>query len=298
MLINVVTIIISFSCRMTEYAYNGERKIHVNSANFGRLKSELDIILITMRSDKFDENRISLTKKQKCMITEMQGSKDRWLTICNEDEDGQKDLSKTINLSMTEVKMLENVADTIYEVINHKEDDDIYNTNKYAKKSQTISWDSQKKLKCFVLKADGSEELLNDNVYRSEDEAGRALRYTYYDKEAYPQDYKVTPITLMQPERCAVVQFVVHKELAKKKPSERIVEGIDKGYLAALIARTLKNLEFACPLNAHELLDCFLYFGGFEKAVGPMEQLNDIHDKQQFKLIQNSYDTACSFMAI
>jgi hypothetical protein len=249
-----------------------------------------------MKSKEFESNRISLTKKQKCMVAEMQGSDERWLTVCNENEDGEKDLSKTINLSYPEVQMLQNTCEAILEVIEREEADELYSMSKYMKVDQNLSWDSRKKMKCFVLKSTTTEELLNDDVYKTEDEASRALRFLYYDKEAHPDPYEVTTITMMQPERCAVVEHVLRSEIEKLPGTDKDIKGIDKALLAAVIARTLKELDFTVPLNAAELLDAFLYFGGFDKILCASEKSQDIHDRQQFNLIKSAYNYACSYM--
>jgi hypothetical protein len=231
------------------------------------------------------------------MVTEMTGCEERWLTICHENDEGEKDLSKTINLSSTEVEVLKNVAETVTEIIDNDDEDMTYSLAKYCKKDTELYGESKKKVACYVIKGEKTETLLNDNVYRTAEQAQLALKYADYDKEAHPEPYVVKEIMMDQPDRCAVVEHVLREELVKKADGgEKTLKGMDKHYMAALLCRTLKYLQFSAPYNAFELLDCFIYFGGFDKALTPMETAADINDRQQLNLIAACYNHACSYM--
>jgi hypothetical protein len=250
-----------------------------------------------MKDLVFCPNKTSLTSKQKAMVTEMTGCDDRWLTICHENDDGDKDLSKTINLSTTEVDVLKNVSETIMEIITNEDEDFSYSLSKYTKKDREPCWDSKKKITCYVIRGEKTESLLNDKVYTSEEQAETALKYADYDAEVHPEKYVVKEMLMNQPDRCAVVEHILREELAKKSDSgERSLKGMDKYYVAALLSRTLKYLQFTSPISAFELLDNFLYFGGFDKALTAIETPSDIHDRQQLNLVSTCYNQACSFM--
>jgi hypothetical protein len=247
-----------------------------------------------MNALAFTPHQVSLTRGQKCKITWMEGSNDRWLTICHEDEKGQKDLAKTINLSIVEVQAFQQVIESVWEIVSKEEDDDKYEFKKFAKATHEISWDTDKKLLCYVLQSDRSEEMLNDKVYRTDDDATLALNE--YDNGEDPTRFKVKQITMNQPSRQAVVEFVVREELQKIQGPDKDIKGTDRGFIGAVLARTLKGLEFDSPINALDLLDMFLYFGGLEKVMIPAEISDDVHDRQQRNLIHTVYNSACTYV--
>lgn len=245
-------------------------------------------------AEEFTPCKVYLTKAQVMSITAFDHTNERYLCISYQKSDDNLDLSRTINLSKSEAAVFAQHVGEFADIINYEEADVIYH---WSLLDSNVEYDGGKKeITAYQLHYDGGGRQ-DTQIYARKMDAQMA-REEKEDKE----NYDIMTVTMMRPERYAVVQNVITEELngevakTNAEDKQEVLASMNKLRIAAIVCECLKVLNHSPPFLAIELVEAFVYCGGLDKITN--SAVDDIYDEQQKSLMMAAYHLAmCSVTA-
>lgn len=285
-------------CRKVEYIKVYDRKINVSKTAFAKLVANFEQLFTLLCSegplgDKGVEERVYLTLVQIAMVSEMEKTGEKYLTIGHEkraaDSDGEIDPSKTINLSRAEAEEFRRSIPFLMEVLEkHDWDCERYCDGAHGR-------DEKPHVKGFAVVQDveGCEVVQAMFVSAPDAEEFLAVQqdgiYKKYVKEKL----------LERPLRSAVLAKVLMEEIDHEatlqdcKPCHELFRNLNRSRVKYLTHKALSLLEYQKPIFADELLDAFVYCGGvdtlFDGDTGELK-LQVTEDPDLDKLLKVTYE--------
>jgi hypothetical protein len=274
-----------FTISRVQSGKNSWRNVHLSKTSFDKLASNVEEIVKAL-GERQTDFQLMLTKKQHVVITNFcREGKDTlvFASILHPNEDAMSithDLelnhAKTINLSLAEVKKLQELLPECAKVVATR------TIKTVEKESLTITAYRWRDIK--------TRQVVPVSLFPNLDECRKDAMKDYvrfYDKEAQPdavnieKHYEFEEVKIQRPSKLALIQeitclaavskLVMRKYLLDKKPApaediDEVVDNIDRDLICTLLREIMCMLKYRNTFISLELVDIFFFTNGVERV--------------------------------